>query len=107
MGVGAFNDFAKNLGKVGDLKHEEGMKDDIAELKSLIRGQRVESNSADSSEISVSLSAIIVETLLYGKEKKSDTDLKSQNKESGNRFRQESENEKNWKEKHYKERKKP
>ena len=51
------------------------MKDAVTELKSLIRGHRVESNSVDNSEISGSLSGIIAKTLIYGKGKKHDTDL--------------------------------
>ena len=61
---------------MGDLKHEEGAKDDIAELESLIIGHRVERNSSGNSEISGSLEAIIVKTLTYGKSEKYDTDFK-------------------------------
>ena len=47
-GVGAFNDFMEHLGNVwGELKHEEGMKGDVTGSKSLIRGHRIERNSAD------------------------------------------------------------
>ena len=35
-----------------ELKHEEGMTDAVIELKSLTRGQDVENNSEDNSEIS-------------------------------------------------------
>ena len=57
------------------------------------------------SEISGSLSGRIGETLIYGEEKNPDADLKiGKNKESAVRFRQTSENVKNWKEKKYKER---
>ena len=46
LGMGeACNDFMDHLGGVGDLKHEKGMKEAIAELKSLIRGHRMYSNS--------------------------------------------------------------
>ena len=47
----------EHLCNVGELKHEEGAKGDIAELGSLIRGQRVERNSAGISKIPGSLSA--------------------------------------------------
>ena len=36
-GGGEFNDFTNRLGNMDELKHEKGMKDSIAELKSLIQ----------------------------------------------------------------------
>ena len=59
---------------VGALKREEGTKDDISELKSLIRGHRVGTNSAENPKISGSLADRIAKTLIYGKKRKSDTD---------------------------------
>ena len=74
-GVEAFNGFAERLRQVGELKHEQGTKEAITELKSLMRWHRVENNSARNSEISGSLSGRIAETSIYGKERKSDVDL--------------------------------
>ena len=51
------------------------MKDAITKLKPLILGRRIESNSADNSGISGSLADRIAKALIYGKEKKSGTDL--------------------------------
>ena len=58
----------------GRIKHEEGMGECITELESLMRGQHI-GNSSGSSKISGSLSAIIVKTSIYGKERKSLVDL--------------------------------
>ena len=61
-GVGAFNDFAGRLGNMGDLKRDEGAGDAVAESKSLIRGKRVESNSADNEKIAGSSDGRIAKT---------------------------------------------
>ena len=39
--VEALNDFMAHLSRVGELKHEEGAKEAIAELKSLMRGMHI------------------------------------------------------------------
>ena len=75
-GVGAFDDFAERLGNMWDLKHEAGLGDDITELKSLIRGQSISINSAGNSENFGFFVGGFRKTPIYGKEKKSDTDLK-------------------------------
>ena len=85
-GVEACNDSMVRIGNMEDLKREEWTKDAITELKSLFRGKRIERNSAGNSEISGSLAGRIAKQLIGGKEKKSDADLKSGNKESANRF---------------------
>ena len=71
----AFNDFMGHLGNMGDLKQDKGMGETIAELESLIHGQRMESNSMDKPKIQGSLAGRIAKTLIYGKERKSETDL--------------------------------
>ena len=75
-GVGALNDFTEHLGSAGELKRGEGTKDAITELKSLIIGHRIGSNSADNAEIPGALSDRTAEALSYGKAKKSGADLK-------------------------------
>ena len=65
-----------HVGNIEELKHDEGRKDDISESKSLIRGQRMGSNSADNSEISGSLGDRISKTPIHGNQRKSDADLK-------------------------------
>ena len=60
---------------VGALKREEGTKDDISELKSLIRGHRVGTNSAENPKISGSLADRIAKTLIYGNRRNSATDF--------------------------------
>ena len=47
----------------------------IKALGSLIRWHRIDSNSADNTEISGSLAGRIPKTLIYGKEEKSGADL--------------------------------
>ena len=64
--VGAFNDFMENIGNVEELKPEAGMEDAVTESESLIRGQRIERNSAGNSENSAPLAGRIVKTLIYG-----------------------------------------
>ena len=58
------------------LKHEKGMGEVILELKSLIHWHRMGSNSAENSKMSSALADIITKTLIYGRRRKSDTDLR-------------------------------
>ena len=37
----AYRDFLDHIGKVEELRHEEGMQESISELKTLMRGQRI------------------------------------------------------------------
>ena len=74
--MGAFNDFMDHLGNVEELKHDEGLKDAILELESLIRGHRMGRNSADNPKITGPLADRIAKTSIYGNRRKSDTDLK-------------------------------
>ena len=67
MGGGLINDFMDHIGHVGDLKHEKGMKEAVVELKSLINGHRMGSNSAGNSEIPGSLVGRVTKTLIYDK----------------------------------------
>ena len=59
-----------------DSKREKATEEAIVGLKSLIHGHRVDSNSPDRLKISGSLADRITETLIYGKERKSESDLK-------------------------------
>ena len=61
---------------MGELKHEKGTKDAISESESLIRGKRMGRNSAGNPKIPGSLTDRITKTLIYGKQGKSDTDLR-------------------------------
>ena len=107
-GWGAFNDFMGNLGKVEELKRDEGARDAISELKSLIRSRLIENNSGGvTQKISGSLSGRILEMLIYGEEQKSAMGLeigkiKNALSDSPNQVK----NGKNWKEKKSKEKKK-
>ena len=60
----------------GGSKQEKGMWDSIFELKSLIRRQRMGSNSAGNPKIPGSLTDRVTKTLIYGKQEKSDTDMR-------------------------------
>ena len=73
----AFNDFMDRLADMGELKHEEGMRGDILESESLIRGHRMGRNSAENPKITGPLVDRIAKTLIYGNRRKSGTDLKS------------------------------
>ena len=59
---------------MGELKQEEGMGDAVTELKSLTRGHRIGSNSADNAKIPGSLAGRNANTLIHGEEKKSAAD---------------------------------
>ena len=50
-----FNDFMDRLWATNDLKREKGMEESIVELKSLIHGHRVGSNSAGNSKVAGAL----------------------------------------------------
>ena len=76
------NDFANYLANVEELKHEKGMGDSIMELKSLIQTQRINRNSASKNRNKRAISGQNSKMLIYGKEKKSETDIKLENKES-------------------------
>ena len=72
----AFNDFMDRLADMGELKHEEGMRGDILESESLIRGHRMGRNSAENPKITGPLVDRIAKTLIYGNRRKSETDLR-------------------------------
>ena len=55
-GEQAYRDFLDHIGKVGELRHEEGTQESISELKTLMRGRRIEQNSSDLMELSGNLS---------------------------------------------------
>ena len=74
--AGAFNDFVGHLGGMGDLKHGKGAEESIAELRSLIHGHRASNNSPAKTKISGSLAGRVTNTLISGKCRKSETDLK-------------------------------
>ena len=61
---------------MGEAKHEKGMGEAIVELKSLIHGQRVNNNSPGKTKIPGPLTDKITKTLIFGKERKSETDLR-------------------------------
>ena len=66
-----------------ELKHEKGMGGSIAELKSLIQRHRINNNnSTNKTGTSGSLAGRVTKMLIYGKERKSETDLEIGNKES-------------------------
>ena len=64
------------LGNMEEAKHEKGTKEAIAELKSLIHGQRINNNAPGKTKISGSLSGSVTKTLIFGKDRKSETDLR-------------------------------
>ena len=89
---------------MGELKHEEGMRDAITELKSLMHGHHIENNSADNSKISGSMSGRVVETSLYGKGTKSPADSEIEKaKKALIDFSIQVKNGETWEEKKYKE----
>ena len=90
---------------MGELKHEKGIRDAILGLKSLIRGHRVDRNSADNSKIPGSLADDrIAETLIYGKRKHSGADLEiGKIKKALIDFAKTSDNEQQWEENNTKE----
>ena len=61
---------------MGELKHEKGTNEAIAELKSLIRGHRINNNSPGKTNISGPISGRITKALISGKGRKSETDLR-------------------------------
>ena len=69
--VEAFKDFVERLSPVGELKREEGPKEAITELKSLMRGQLIGDNSSGNLKMSGSLSGRITKTPIHGEERKS------------------------------------
>ena len=76
-GEEAFNDFMDHLWNMGgELKHDKGTKEAILESESLIHGHRMGGNSAGNQKMSGSLSDRITKTLIYGKQGKSDIDLR-------------------------------
>ena len=90
----AFNDFLDRLGNMEESKREKETKEAILGLKSLIRGNRMGSNSAGNPKIPGPLTDRITKMLIYGKQGKSDTDLGIGNKQSFKRFRQTSKKQK-------------
>merc|ERR1712112_36235 len=98
----AFRDFLDHIGMVGELRHEEGMQESISELKTLMRGQRIEQNSSNLMKLSGNLGERITKTLLYGKKGKSPIDLKVEKiKRALLDFAKQAKDEKNWKYKQY------
>ena len=63
----AIDDFVDRLCNMGELKHEEGAKEAMSELTSLMRGHHIGRNSAGNLKISGALSGKITKTLLNGK----------------------------------------
>ena len=106
-GEQAFRDFLDHIGMVEELRYEEGMQESISELKTLMRGQRIEQNSSDLMKLSGNLGERITKTLLYGKKGKSPVDLKVEKiKRALKDFAKQVKDEKNWKNKQYQERRK-
>ena len=101
----AFRDFLGHIGTVEELRHEKGMQESISELKTLMRGQRIEQNSSDLMKLSGNLGGRITKTLLYGKKGKSPADLKvGGNQNALKDFAKQAKEERNWKNKQYQER---
>merc|ERR1712112_463862 len=101
-GEQAFRGFLDHIGVV-----EEGMQESISELKTLMRGQRIDQNSSDLTKLSGNLGERITKTLLYGKKGKSPIDLKVEKiKRALKDFAKQAKDEKNWKNKQYQERRK-
>ena len=69
-GEQAFRDFLDHIGMVEELRHEEGMQESISELKTLMRGQRIEQNSSDLMKLSGNLGERITENSSLWKERK-------------------------------------
>ena len=61
---------------MGGIETRKGTKEAILESESLIHGQRMGSNSTENPKIPVSLAGRITKTLIYGKQGKSDIDLR-------------------------------
>ena len=76
-GEQAFRDFLDHIGMVEELRHEEGMRESISELKTLMRGQRIGQNSTDLMKLSGNLGGRITKILLYGKKGKYPAGLKA------------------------------
>ena len=105
VGEQAYRDFLDHIGKVEELRREEGTQEAISELKTLMRGQRIEQNSPDLSKLSGNLGGRITKTLLYGKKGKSPVDLKvGEIKSALKDFANQAKEEKNRKNKQYQER---
>ena len=71
-----FGDFVNRLTNVEALKHEKEMGESIMGHISLLRNQRVNSDSVKETGANSSLADRITNMLIYGKEKNSETDLK-------------------------------
>ena len=70
MGVEALNDFMGHLSRSVESKHEEGTKEAIKELKSVMRGQHIARNLAGKLKILGPLSGGISKKLIHGKERR-------------------------------------
>ena len=89
------------------MKHEKGAKESIVELKSLIPRHRVNNNSTNNTGTSGSLSDRITKMLIYGKGRKSDTDLEiGKIKKASNDFAKQKKEQKQGKTKQYKDKRK-
>ena len=51
-GEQAYREFLDHLGRVEELKHEEGTKEAISEIKTLMQKQRIDQNSSDLMKLS-------------------------------------------------------
>ena len=65
-----------HIGKVEELRREEGMREAISELKTLMRKQRIGKNSSDLTKLPGSIDGGITQTLHGGRKGKSPVDLK-------------------------------
>ena len=107
LGGQAFRDFLDHIGAAGELRNEEGAQESISELKTLMRGQRIDRNSSNLMKLSGNLGERITKTLLYGKKGKSPIDLKvGKIKRALLDFAKLVKDEKNWKYKQYQEKEK-
>ena len=66
-GVEALNGFIGHLSQVEELQCEEGIQEEITQLRSLIRGRPIENNSSGNLRIYGSLNDWVAKTLIYGK----------------------------------------
>ena len=64
----AYREFLDHLGRVEELKHEEGAKEAISEIKTLTRRQRIDRNSPDLAKLPGGLAERKQNSSLYGKQ---------------------------------------
>ena len=63
----AYRDYLDHIGKVEELRHEEGTQEAISELKTLTRGQRIGGNSSDLLKLPGNLSEGITKSFFMGR----------------------------------------